>query len=273
MKPLNSLLQEQTTLLDLTGKQCDKHGDKLINTIRIDGEEVCPICERDRNEQILSQQQTELIRTSHMRKGYETFSKKSILTDTALYKASFGTFEANEPEEIRNKERALKAFEQYKKGEVFNTWLTGLPATGKSHLAMSILRNLNESGQKDKTCVFVSVDEMLRHIRSSFSNKESTMTESYFVEMLSNADYIVLDDLGAETGGTGSSKQATDFTLRVLYGIANARQNKSTIITSNLSKSELTHMYDAKLVSRLMKDTYLIGFKETSDKRIKNIEF
>lgn len=257
----------------MSSSVCDQHEGKTVHLIQYDGEEVCPLCERERNNQKLSQQETERIRQSHASKAYQAFAKLSILTDTGLYNASFRNYEANEPEEIVNKERATVAFKRYKEGEIFNTWFTGLPAVGKSHLAMSILRNLNESGERDKMCLFISVDEMLRKIRGSFDNRESIYTENYFVDLLSSADFLVLDDLGAETGATGTQKTASDFTMRVLYAIANARQNRPTIVTSNLSKSELVKMYDAKLVSRLMKDTYLIKFEETSDKRIKNIEF
>ncbi|GEK32467.1 hypothetical protein KZO01_27760 [Kurthia zopfii] len=41
---------------------------------------------------------------------------------------------------------------------------------GKSHLAMSILRNLNE--KRDVECLFISVREMMSKIRDSFDNKE-----------------------------------------------------------------------------------------------------
>lgn len=273
MEALKDLLKNQTTPLALSSSICDQHGAKQVNLIQFEGEEICPICERERNNELLSQKETEKIYQAHASKAYKAFTKQSILTDTGLYKASFSTYETQEPEEIANKEKAIMAFKRYKEGEIFNTWFTGLPAVGKSHLAMSILRNLNEAGDKDKCCLFVSVDEMLRKIRGSFDNRESIYTENYFVDLLSGADFLVLDDLGAETGATGSNKTATDFTLRVLYAISNARQNKPTIVTSNLSKAELVKMYDAKLVSRLMKDTYLIRFDETSDKRIKNIEF
>lgn len=263
----------QTTVPDSTGNQCEKHLPKLVNLILVDGEEVCPLCERDQREAALSKEQSEKIRQAHAMKNYNAFLERSILTDKQLYNAGFKNYETQEPEEIENRDKAIQVYKRLQAGEVFNTWLTGMPGVGKSHLAMSILRSLNETGDKKSMSIFVSVDEMLRKIRGSFDNRESQYTESYFVDLLSSADFLVLDDLGAETGATGSGKRASDFTMRVLYAIANARQNKPTIITSNLSKDELTFMYDAKLVSRLMKDTVLIRFMNTSDKRIKHIEF
>lgn len=262
--------------MDLTSNICDQHPlrtKKPIYKIIVDGEEVCPLCESERMTQELSEEEDLKIKRAMNGRNYNTFRSQSILTDTGLLDASFTNYETSEPESATNKQRAADAFSNYKQGQTFNTWLTGVPGVGKSHLAMSILRNLNETGEKDKSCLFVSVDEMLLRIRDSFGNKESRYTEHYFVDLLSSVDYLVLDDLGAETGGTGTTKQATDFTLRVLYAIANSRQNKSTIVTTNLTRGALIKMYDPKLVSRLMKDTYLIKFDVATDKRIKEIDF
>lgn len=262
--------------MDSTSNICGNHPlrvEKPIFKVIFEGKEICPVCESNRKTEELSNLEDMKIKGVMNKVDFGTFRNRSILADKGLLEASFGNYETTETETETNKKRALEAYSNYKQGDVFNTWLTGSPGVGKSHLAMSILRNLNESGEKDKQCLFISVDEMLLKIRNSFGDKESKYTEFYFVDLLSKVDYLVLDDLGAETGGTGTNKKATDFTLRVLYSIGNARQNKSTIITTNLSRTALEAMYDRKLVSRLMKDTYLINFKYTSDKRIKNIEF
>lgn len=218
-------------------------------------------------------QQKESYETAKSLVDYNVFQKKNVLKDESILNATFTSFLAKDTEEVTNKERAITAFTQYNKGSKFNTWFTGSPGVGKSHLAMSILNNLNEKGDKKRSCLFVSVDDMLLRIRDSFDKPESKYTEMYFVELLSSVDYLVLDDLGAETGAVGTTKKATDFTQRVLYAIANARQNKSTIVTSNLSIPALQNMYDTKLISRLLRDTFQIHFTETSDKRIRRIEF
>ena len=114
---------------------------------------------------------------------------------------------------------------------------------------------------------------MLRKIRSSFNDKDSPFTEQYFTDLLTNVDYLVLDDLGSETGNIDTNKQATDFTSKVLRAVVNGRQDKSTIVTTNLSSKALMNMYDPKLISRMMKNLETIIFTETTDKRIKNIGF
>lgn len=272
MEPLNQLLQKQMTNLAWTGNTCSKHPRKTVKMILVDNEEVCPICERDAMNEELSVIESEKIKTSLALKDYNTLMTKSVLSNKDLFKANFGNYETQFAEESRNKEKAIRVFQKYKTGLTFNTWFTGLPGVGKSHLAMSILRNLNTSGSKNQSCLFISFDEMLLRIRNSFDNKESMYTEFYFVDLLSSVDYLVIDDLGAETGSTGTRKKASDFTSRILYAVSNARQDKSTIITTNLSKSELVEMYDAKLVSRLQGSIALIDFKETSDKRVRQID-
>lgn len=246
---------------------------KKIKKVMFDGKVFCPLCENEKATKELSDQEDLKMKRADERKKYNVFHRQNVITDVDLLEASFGTYETTEQEEITNKERAEKAFMQYRGGKTFNTWFTGAPGVGKSHLAMSILRNLNEAGENNRSCLFVSVDSMLMRIRESFSNKESRYTEAYFIDLLSGVDFLVLDDLGAETGGTGTDKTATDFTLRVLYAIANGRRNKSIIVTTNLSKNELIKMYDPKLVSRLMGEIYRIDFKRTTDKRIKELNF
>lgn len=277
MKGLESLLNIQTGItMESTSEICGNHPqrkDKPIHLMIIDGEKVCPVCESEQRSIELAKRQAEYFEGAINSRSYNIFQKKSILTDIGLLEASFKNYEATQPEELANKDKAVEVFQRYKSGEVFNTWFVGNPGVGKSHLSMSILRNLNEWGNQDSSCLFVSVDEMLLRIRNSFSDKESEYTEFYFVDLLSKVEYLVLDDLGAETGGTNTDKKASDFTLRVLYAVANGRQNKTTIITSNLTLVALEKMYDAKLVSRLMRNTCLIRFQNTKDKRIKNITF
>lgn len=277
---IQSLKNNMTTAL--TSDPCHKHEKdergiivrtKPVFKLLIDGEYICPICERDKKNDELSERESKKLKGILDKREYNLLHQKSILKDKSLFLASFLTYEANESEEIKNKDRATKAFREYKKNRVFNTFFQGLPGVGKSHLAMSILRNVNEAGEKNKQCLFIEVDEMLRLIRDSFNDKESIYTEKYFIDLLSKVDLLVLDDLGAETGNIDTSKEASDFTGRILKAVSGSRQDKSTIITTNLSRPQLELMYDKKLVSRILKDTFLIKFEETSDKRIRNIEF
>lgn len=256
--------------MESTSKFCEKH---QRHYMLINGKEMCTVCEGENLTQQLEQEVAQEIFERQNLAKYNLLYKESILQDETLLEAGFKNYIVAEPEETANKERTLKALNQYRNGEVFNIWLTGNTGVGKSHLAMALLRSLNELDNRKVSCLFVDVDEMLRRIRDSFNNRDSKYTEHYVTNLLANVDYLVLDDLGAETGDIDTEKRASDYTSRILRGIINARQNKSTIITTNLHRTKLEEMYDKKLVSRLMKNTYLINFVETTDKRVRNIDF
>lgn len=250
---------------NLLGKGYEQYGDQL----------VCLECLRiQNNEQFQQSLQAEILeRQSKKRKN--TLYKRSIFSDQTIADAGLKNFNAGTTEEQHNKEMAKLAIDRYKElhnmhaDEYFTTLFTGSTGVGKSHLAMAILRNLNET--LDVECVFVNVRYMLQHIKDSFNNPESMYTQMYFIDLLSRVDFLVLDDLGNETG----DKEATRWTKEVLTEVLESRQGKATIVTTNYSRSQLEHMYGSEymdrsaLISRLLKNTAAIVFKETTDKRVK----
>ncbi|MCK6203956.1 ATP-binding protein [Bacillus infantis] len=263
---------------------CEKHtyrknGEDVVNPVQrmeINGQVVCPRCEVDKDNQKIEAEQQEkykelLASKQESDRPYHVLRNKSILTDHTLLEATFENFTVECEEERKNKEDMLDAAARLQDGQVFNVILQGKQGTGKSHLSYSLLRHLNEASEC--SCCFVSIDEMLRKIKDSFNNKESKYTESYFVDLLSNVKYLVLDDLGAETGAIDTEKTATDFVQRVLYAVASSRQDKATILTTNLDSKTLFRMYDKKLVSRLLRSPKFILFKDSKDKRISNLPF
>jgi DNA replication protein DnaC len=249
---------------------CDQHNHPQQMMI-INGETVCPRCKLDQENAKLVAEESRKFQEAEKNKQYNTLKIRSVVADQTLLGARLDNYMTEHPEEIQNKQIVLEALDHYKQGTPFNLVLQGKQGTGKSHLTYGLLHDLNET--RSCSCLFVSVDEMLRKIKDSFNNKESRYTESYFVDLLSSVDFLGLDDLGAETGAVNTDKSASDFVQRVLYGVTNARQNKSTIITTNLSSEHLFKMYDKKLVSRLLKNPKVVIFKDSKDKRISQLPF
>lgn len=251
-------------------KVCEVHNKRLQN---VNGVDVCWLCEADKLTAETSRQMHEELALHRAKKYYNVLHKQSVLTDETLLSATFETYTQNVlqgTEEFFNKQEAIQACNDYRRcREPFNTFLTGDTGVGKSHLAMAILHELNETDGQQRTCLFIDIDEALRRVRGSYSDKESTFTEYYLVDLMSNVDYLVIDDIGAEVGNIKTDKSASDFVNRVLRAVLNARQNKSTIVTTNLTRAQLEAMYDKKLVSRIMRDVHLIKFEQTQDKRIK----
>jgi DNA replication protein DnaC len=73
---------------------------------------------------------------------------------------------------------------------------------------------------------------------------------------------LIIDDLGAEF--------VTQFSISALYNLINTRQNKglSTIISTNLSGSELAGKYEGRIYSRIIGADYTVLRFEGKDQRI-----
>lgn len=267
--------------------QCMKHtyrknGQDVVKPIQkivLDGKAVCPRCQVEAQTKELQQFESDRADRIEKLRKYNVLYKDSLISDDTILTATFGNYTATAPEEIENKKQMFGYWERLKKGEQLNIILQGSPGAGKSHLCYSLLQELNnydrdvENPNDKKTCLFINVEELMRKIKHSFKFPDVKYTEDYLIELMIGVDYLVLDDLGAETGAIDTDKQASNFVQRVLYAVANGRQGKSTFTTFNLAGDTLKKMYDGKVLSRLMAGKNFVVFKETTDKRIENLPF
>jgi DNA replication protein DnaC len=166
-----------------------------------------------------------------------------------LYKhMTFANFDArrNLPrEERKNISHALeeaKAFAENPDGWLI---LIGKYSTGKTHLAAAIANTQAFTG---KPVVFVTVPDLLDHLRATFAPNSLTSYDKRFNDV-KTADLLILDDLGMES--------ATPWAKEKLYQLFNHRYNARlpTVITTVYTLEKL----DERLVRRLL------------DKRVSNI--
>ncbi len=85
------------------------------------------------------------------------------------------------------------------------------------------------------------------------------------MDLCGNVDILVIDDLGAESGSSNVDREASRFVQEILYSVANHRQDKTTIITTNLNKEKRAMLYDTKMLSRLYRDNEMVVFTEMPD--------
>ena len=240
----------------------------------------CPFCGTEAlHQQIEDAEQKRCLDIERLER-YRTLSRHSIIQDDTIRQAHFDNFIAETEEEQLNKMLSVRVAERFIQGEVFNVWIQS-PETGcgKSHLAMSILQQVNEASPQNRRTLFLDFGRTMELMRDSVGNRESMYTQNYFVTLASKVDVLVLDDLGAETGDIYSDKRASEYTSNVLRSILNSRQHKPTIITTNLIGQRLLTgyreggrfippMYDKKMMSRAMRKVEHILFKDTPDKRL-----
>ena len=119
----------------------------------------------------------------------------------------------------------------------------GPAGVGKTHLAVSILRDLISKGFAG---LFYEFGSLLKEIQDSY-NPISKSSELKVLAPVFQADVLVLDELGATV--------PTDWVRDTMYQIINKRynDNKLTIFTTNYSdkNKELEERITYRLRSRL----------------------
>lgn len=123
-----------------------------------------------------------------------------------------------------------------------NLILLGPVGVGKTHAAVGALRVCHEHGS---SVMFAPIVEVLDQLRPGGPPD--------MPERLASVRTLLLDDIGAE--------RPTDWTSERLYGIVNRRwlNELPTIVTSNLSPTELEGTLDRRLFSRLVHDAVAVN--------------
>lgn len=131
---------------------------------------------------------------------------------------------------------------------------------GKTLIASCILAEVGKNIRAAKTCMFVSTAQMKNLVSKKFDNTArsddlySVGDELHEFEInAGRVDLLVLDDLGTEsslkTNGVTSANQTIS---ELLFNIAEKREFKPTIITTNYTGDELKKIYNNKIIDRLM---------------------
>lgn len=132
---------------------------------------------------------------------------------------------------------------------------------GKTHLSLAIAK---EAINKGFGVIYVSAPTILQKIENEhFSHRD---IENSTEQTLTECDLLILDDLGTEF--------TTTFTVSAIYNIINSRMitSKPTIISTNLSVSELDNKYNARTVSRIIGTLTRVEFVGTDVRQQKRRE-
>ncbi len=121
-------------------------------------------------------------------------------------------------------------------------YIYGTTGSGKTHLAIGILKGLIEKGFDG---VFYNIVDLLDSIRSTFDpNSESSPKGRLTQEQ--ERQIIVLDDFGVQ--------KTSAWVVDRLYALINRRYQdcKTLIITSNIKSKDLLKQVETRLVSRIV---------------------
>lgn len=131
--------------------------------------------------------------------------------------------------------------------------IMGKSDTGKTHLAAAIANKLIEN---DKIVLMERLTNLLDRIRETYEN--NTKSENELIEIYSNADMLIIDDLGTE--------KISNWALEKLYTIIQNRYENGLpiIITTRFNKQGLIERFsyskDSDLVDAIISKLYQMCF-------------
>lgn len=141
-------------------------------------------------------------------------------------------------------EGAVKVGEKTKNGLL----LIGPTGTGKSTLALLILRQMSAAGE---ICAWTDWTDLVKRVQSTYDKSNPTgTTEREIIDAVSKPALTVLDDLGSlQTNG-----QASENRIEILFQVVNYRyaHRLPTVITSNLNVKGLEIQFGARVMSRVL---------------------
>lgn len=146
-------------------------------------------------------------------------------------------------------------------------WSTKSWGTGKTHLAVAICHELLDRWNGEGYCfqpMFISEPDLFRRIQATYSydyqEQRIKESESDIIKQISEADLVVLDDVGKEP------RTDMKFVRRTLFAIINARYDNDLplIITANLDPAGLkTHLDEPPTEASFNRFFEMIGGKST----------
>lgn len=146
--------------------------------------------------------------------------------------------------------KARKITKRIVDGEKFKAVFTGNAGSGKTMLSVCTMNYVYE--HTNMSCLFISVPKLMQWERDKAGGTDQLRAINV-EKRIENADLVVWDDLGSETAmQSNSQEQATEFTQKVLFNLADSRKGKIDIFTTNNTSKELMQIYNPKLISRMM---------------------
>ncbi|MEQ4632121.1 ATP-binding protein [Providencia stuartii] len=127
----------------------------------------------------------------------------------------------------------------------------GIPGTGKTHLAVSIAREIAEDLQES---VFITTAaRIIRAFRRTWSGN-SEFSELDVLAKYCDPDLLIIDEIGVQYG--------TDSERNILFEVINDRYEYllPTILVSNLPLNELEEMLGERVVDRLLQGGTVLTF-------------
>ena len=176
---------------------CDIHGPFMATGVRLRARDIwsnCPECAREADEREKARQRE---RREKAEQDLKNAQMESARIPTRFSGKTLASFKAESVEQQRALSVAQSFVADWSDTSKKGSWLvfSGLPGTGKSHLAIAILQALMPAHVgRYMTCM-----ELIQSIRSTW-RKDSEKSEVEILDELSALPLLVIDEVGVQYG-------------------------------------------------------------------------
>lgn len=209
-------------------------------------------------------QEYEIEKRKHYKNIINKIYKKNYVEEK-FQEQNFENFNINSENEMAVKVAKDYTDKSIEKMQSEGLIITGESGLGKTHLAASIANKLIEN---DKIVLMGRLTMLLDMIKETF--RDNTKSENELIELYSNVDMIIIDDLGTE--------KISQWALEKLYTIIqNRNENRLPIIITTrfdkhglierFSQSQDEQLVDA-IISKLYQMCYGITLKKVKEKEL-----
>ncbi|MFT8557902.1 ATP-binding protein [Liquorilactobacillus hordei] len=222
---------------------------------------ACPMCKYTENtSDVKKRAETEEDFTLAARKnkaiGY--MNKYSIYATAKIFNNRFSNFEISTVEQRKIYDTTRKLANEMA-SKPLHVLLLGSTGRGKTHIATAMMYQIQEKTDYGKKVIFYHFPALIADIKKGMGQEDIRKKIDESLEEMKIADLVVIDDLGAE--------RDSDFTVSIIEDIMQYCEDKSMIVTTNLTGTELIEKYKDRFMSRLGKNGNSIVFKNIADHR------
>lgn len=207
----------------------------------------------------LAKQSTENYRKKQRKAKAEKIFNQSIINDN-LAQVTFDNYEPTSEKLKYAKGLCQRYAQNFTLDNKQSLLIQGSFGTGKSHLSMSIVKEVKAKGY---TVLYMNVPQLISTIKNTYNNRNG-MTEQELAQIISDVDLMVFDDFGINMNEFATSK---------MFELVESRVGKHNIFTTNLDEKEMTRNKDMqRIFSRIMSNTTLIKM-DGQDYRTRGLKF